>query len=1087
MVFRESSDLRFSNTISGHCHSALVGQALSPANPRAQPARFARAVRLYLLDVNRNFQWIVALLLSSAACQAADIPAASPAIHPARPLAVQQSRYEVRAGESVQIPVLPETLDFLLSAKNLSAAIDGAKSGGFVAGPNRARDRVLLAVPARVSPGEYSVTLSATNPTGERRGAPLDVVVKPRQGVPVGSARPPVVLLNGWETGFTGTCPVSSSSADTFGNLATYLVTDGVPAVYFFDNCVEDPNDTIEGIGNVLATYLTGILDTNGNQVPQIDLVAFSVGGLIARAYLAGLQPTDTATPPVTTLVRDLILIATPNFGSFVAGNYATTLSASPGTQDAELVPASAFLWNLATWNQRGDDLRGVNALAIVGNAGPYLASLSATSQLNNASDGLVSETSAALGFALLSSTPTQVVPYCHLDPVDFTNTVFGIFDCDAAGIANVTDETQETGIIVRSFLAGTSAWQATGVAAAKDPNLSTYGGMFFALQDQTGSYATDLTAVAWGSVALTDGGDSDVVYYTDFVNGTGDYLATSSSLGTINCGSLAEALGYFSSARCKLLTAIFDVTPTIAPGWTVPAGATITITGTDFATQCQSCQVLATPLSTGTQTALQVLSWAPIAITAALPSSMNGLVTIQVNAVPGTDAITIMASPLAATPSSLQFAYTIGGAVPVAQSIQIANSGSETLTFTTTVTGTWLSVSPASGSIPAALSVSVSPASLGAGTYTGTILITPSDTSLSPLIVYVTLAVAASSGATLAVTPQSLSFSYTLGGTAPAAQTVSIANTGSGTLSWTATSSVTWIKLSAASGSAPATLSISLVTANLTAGSYTGNLQIQAAGATGSPVSVAVTLVVQVPLPAGVVTGVTNGASFQTEFASATWVSIFGTNLSAGTQTWGASDFVNGMLPTSLGGVSVTIDGIAAFVEYISPTQINVLAPDDTKTGAVQVQVTVAGQKSNSFTAQKQQYSPAFFTYDNGNVAALHNSNYGLVGASGLIPGVTTPAQPGEVVLLYGTGFGPTDPPSPTGQQVSTAVPLPANSVQITIGGAAANVIFAGLTESGLYQFDVTVPSGLPSGGAAVVAAIGGLQTQTGVSIAIQ
>jgi pimeloyl-ACP methyl ester carboxylesterase len=330
-----------------------------------------------------------------------------------------------------------------------------------VAGPNRAHDQVLLAAPLRTGPGEYTATLSATSPAGEKRATPLTIVVKPRQTVPSGSTRPPVVLLNGWETGFTGTCTVSSSSADTFGNLAEYLVSDGVPVVYFFDNCAIDPNQTIEGLGNDLATYLNTIQYDNGDQVPQIDLVAFSMGGLIARAYLAGLQPSEIATPPATTLVRDLILIATPNFGSFVAGNYLAYLGT--GTQSAELVPGSSFLWNLATWNQRGDDLRGVNALAIIGNAGQYLASLESTTQQNNASDGLVSETSAALGFALLSSTPTQIVPYCHVDPSAFTNTTMGTFYCDAAGIANVTSDTQETGEIVRSFLAGTTDWQSIG------------------------------------------------------------------------------------------------------------------------------------------------------------------------------------------------------------------------------------------------------------------------------------------------------------------------------------------------------------------------------------------------------------------------------------------------------------------------------------------------------------------------------------------------------------------------------------------------------------------------------------------------
>jgi len=1028
-----------------------------------------------------------ALLLCCAVCQAAAI------IHPVQPLAVKQTRYEMRVGESVEVAAPPETLDFLLKAKTMRLAldggIDGAESNALAVGPNRARDRVLLAAPLRIRPGEYTAKLSATSAAGEERVTTLAIVLKPRQTVPSNATRPPVVLLNGWETGFTGACTVSNSSADTFGNLAQYLLSDGVPIVYFFDNCVEDPNQTIEVLGNDLGTFLKSIKYDNGDQVPQIDLVAFSMGGLIARAYLAGLQTDGTATPPVTTLVRDLILIATPNFGSFVAGNYATTLAATVGTQDAELIPGSSFLWNLATWNQRGDDLRGVNALAIIGNAGPYLPDLSATTQLNNASDGLVSLTSAALGFALPDTNPTQIVPYCHVDPSVFTNTaLLGTFDCAATGIANVTSETQDTGVIVRSFLKGTSDWQKTGGTPANDPWLSKDGGIFFAMESQTGAYVTDLSAVAWGSVALTNGGDNETVFYTDFVGGTGEYQATSTSHGTVNCGTLTEAVAYFSAARCKLDTAIYDVTPHHAPGWTVSSGSTITITGSDFGDQCGSCQVLAIPVGTTTQTALQVSSWTDTAISATLPASLIGLLTIEVNATPGTDAITIMASPLAATPASLQFAYTLGGAVPAAQSIQITNSGSGTVTWSAAASDSWLSLSPASGTLPSTLSVSVSPASLTAGTYTGTILITPSGASNSPLMVNVTLAVAAVSGAALTVTPQALTFNYTPGGTAPAAQTISITNTGSSTLSWSDSSSVPWASLSAASGTAPATLSVTVDTAGLAAGTYTGNVQIAAAGAAGSPVSVTLTLVVGGAQQAGTVTGVVNGGSFAAGFASATWVSIYGTYLSASTATWAASDFVNGALSASLDGVSVTIDGKPAYVEYISLTQINVLAPDDAATGAVQVQVTAAGQKSNSFTAQKQQYAPAFFTFDGKHVAAEH-SDYSLLGAPGLIGGATTtPAKPGETVLLYGTGFGPTDPATPTGQLVTAAASLPANSVQITLGGVAAAVQFAGLTKgAGLYQFNVTVPNSLPAGDAAVVATIGGVQTQSGVSITIQ
>ena len=63
----------------------------------------------------------------------------------------------------------------------------------------------------------------------------------------------------------------------------------------------------------------------------------------------------------------------------------------------------------------------------------------------------------------------------------------------------------------MRSFLAGTTDWQSIGGTPADDPWLSVDGGIFFGMENQSGSYVTDLTAVAWGSVPLTDGGDTDI------------------------------------------------------------------------------------------------------------------------------------------------------------------------------------------------------------------------------------------------------------------------------------------------------------------------------------------------------------------------------------------------------------------------------------------------------------------------------------------------------------------------------------------------------------------------------------------------
>ena len=91
---------------------------------------------------------------------------------------------------------------------------------------------------------------------------------------------------------------------------------------------------------------------------------------------------------------------------------------------------------------------------------------------------------------------------------------------------------TTYTGQIVRSFLAGTTAWSSIGNPPASDPWLKSYGGMFFAMMNSAGNYVTDMSAVVWGTVPLQSGGDTGTIFYTDFASGTGDYMATSAVAG---------------------------------------------------------------------------------------------------------------------------------------------------------------------------------------------------------------------------------------------------------------------------------------------------------------------------------------------------------------------------------------------------------------------------------------------------------------------------------------------------------------------------------------------------------------------------
>ena len=211
---------------------------------------------------------------------------------------------------------------------------------------------------------------------------------------------------------------------------------------------------------------------------------------------------------------------------------------------------------------------------------------------------------------------------------------------------------------------------------------------------------------------------------------------------------------------------------------------------------------------------------------------------------------------------------------------------------------------------------------------------------------------------------------------------------------------------------------------------------------------------------------------------AANTWTEIKGTILSSTTRTWAGPDFVNNQLPTVLDGVSVTIGGKKAFVYYISPTQIDVLTPPDLGAGTQQVVVQSGTASSAPFAAQVQQSSPSFFVINGGPSIGT------VVGSPSVFPG-TTPAAPGETIVLYANGFGATTVPVVSGALTQSGT-LPTLPV-ITIGGGNAVVAFAGLISPGLFQFNVTVPSLASDGDNGITAAYGGQTTQTGALITIQ
>jgi uncharacterized protein (TIGR03437 family) len=210
----------------------------------------------------------------------------------------------------------------------------------------------------------------------------------------------------------------------------------------------------------------------------------------------------------------------------------------------------------------------------------------------------------------------------------------------------------------------------------------------------------------------------------------------------------------------------------------------------------------------------------------------------------------------------------------------------------------------------------------------------------------------------------------------------------------------------------------------------------------------------------------VVNAASFSGGASAGGWVAILGDNLSATTRSWADEDIVGGNLPVQLDGVSVTVGGKAAYVAYVSPRQINVLAPGAIGAGDAAVSVTPAPGHSAALTSTMSDADPALFLW-NGQYAVAQHADYTAVGTPGLFPEMaTTPARPGETIVLYGAGFGATAPPSAIGEIVRQAAPLP-SLPSVTIGGVAAVVDYAGITAgaAGLYQINVRVPESAPDG----------------------
>ncbi|MCW5981803.1 MAG: hypothetical protein KIT09_27200 [Bryobacteraceae bacterium] len=233
---------------------------------------------------------------------------------------------------------------------------------------------------------------------------------------------------------------------------------------------------------------------------------------------------------------------------------------------------------------------------------------------------------------------------------------------------------------------------------------------------------------------------------------------------------------------------------------------------------------------------------------------------------------------------------------------------------------------------------------------------------------------------------------------------------------------------------------------------------------------------------------GVRHGATFEETIAPQGWISIFGANLSSTTRSWAGSDFSGSNLPSQLDGVSVMVNGKSAYVSYVSPGQINALAPTDRTEGNITVQVRTNQGTSETAIVAMRHCSPGFFMLspEGGKYVAAVHLDGAYVGKAGLFgPAlVTRPAAPGNMIQLYGTGGGETSPEIPDGKLIVQPLPL-AERATVRFGSADVTVQFAGLVMAGLYQFNVVVPD-LPSGDYELTVEIEGVRSPGGKFITV-
>lgn len=294
----------------------------------------------------------------------------------------------------------------------------------------------------------------------------------------------------------------------------------------------------------------------------------------------------------------------------------------------------------------------------------------------------------------------------------------------------------------------------------------------------------------------------------------------------------------------------------------------------------------------------------------------------------------------------------------------------------------------------------------------------------------------------------------------------------------WSAYSDVSWISINgASSGAGPGSFAYHII-AN-TSVARTGNIHI-------GPLLFTVAQQAA-PGPAVQLNAILNGGSYaQGAVSPGEVVAVFGGNIGplAGVSA------PAGSFPATLGNVQLLFDNVPAPLLYVSATQVNAVVPYAV-TGSTQAQVQYQGTPSNTLTLAVQAATPGLLTLDRSGIGpgAILNQDYSVNTAA-------NPAARGSAIMIYCVGGGVTNPASTDGAIIAAPLPpaLPpvlTQPVSVTIGNINANVLYSGAVAgsiAGLTQINAVIPKGVtPGAHVALAIGIGGWQSQTGVTVAVQ